>query len=108
MNKLIEKAQEREFQGVPNLINLAERNEKTHMSELVDNLPNYKDSNIWQEMIRKKAHKPETIPEDTTKQGRLRRNFSIRSPLNFMEIADKKSFSTTKHTGGYKDSTLMQ
>jgi len=62
MGKLIGKAQEREkLQGVPNLINLAERSENSQMTELVNNLPNYKDSSIWQEMIRKKARQPEVV-----------------------------------------------
>lgn len=96
MNQLVEKANERETSNLTNLVNLAHRKEQqSHVSELVNNLPNYKESIVWQDLIKIKARKQDS--SDVSESGKvsgMRRNFSIRSPLNFTKLPDKKQSMT--------------
>ena len=64
------------------------------MHQLLNNITNYKDSIVWQEMTKIKAAKQSS----GLKEGsHLRRNFSIRSPLDISKIVDQKSLSTNKY-----------
>jgi len=74
------------------------------VTQIVNNLPNYKDSQVWQDLMRFKATQKDLVSDGTS--SKLRKQFSIRSPLNLSKLAEKKSLSTAKQE--VHDSQLMQ
>lgn len=56
MSKLIERAKEREAAEISHLVNLADGKDPAKATSAVNNLPNYMDSQVWQDLIRMKAN----------------------------------------------------